>query len=186
MQKEFYIKNMVCDRCKMAVETIFKKLNATPLQIELGKVNAEISEDFSIPTLRKNLQESGFELLENNNLQLSEKIKAKLITLINNQKNVKNFSAFLAQELGRDYAFLSKTFKKTEGQTVEQFFIRLKIEKAKELIQMNQLSFSEIAYQLGYNSISHLSGQFKSVTGNTMSHYKNNKNWNRKPLDKIL
>lgn len=186
MQQEFYIKNMVCDRCKIAVETIFKNLNAKALQTELGKVTTEISEDFSINALRKKLQEGGFELLENNSLQLSEKVKANLINLLEEEKNVKNISSFLSQKMGKDYALISKTFKKTEGQTVEQFFIRLKIEKAKELIQMNQLSFSEIAYQLGYNSISHLSSQFKSVTKTTMSEYKNNKNWNRKPLDKIL
>lgn len=81
---------------------------------------------------------------------------------------------------------MSKTFKKIEGQTIEKFFIKLKIEKVKELIQMNKLSFSEIAYQLNYNSINHLSNQFKNLTGMTMSEYKNSQDWNRIPLDKIV
>lgn len=186
MQQEFYIKNMVCDRCKMVVKTVFTKLDVVPNQVELGKVSAKTPENFDLEALRKNLKENGFELIENEKLQLVEEIKTSLLSLVKQQKKLENFSTFLAQKLHRDYSFLSKTFKKVENQTIEKFFIQLKIEKAKELIQMNQLSFSEIAYQLDYNSISHLSGQFKSVTGITMSTYKNSKDWNRKSLDKIL
>ena len=62
----------------------------------------------------------------------------------------------------------------------------MKVEKAKELLQMNNMTFSEIAYSLDYSSGSHLAKQFKSNTGMSMTEYKKLQNWNRKTLDKIV
>ena len=47
-----------------------------------------------------------------------------------------------------------------------------KIEKAKELILYNELNLTEIAYQLHFSSVAHLSSQFKKVTGLTPSYFK--------------
>ena len=62
----------------------------------------------------------------------------------------------------------------------------LRIEKAKELIEYEELTFSQIAYELGFSNISHLSGQFKQVTGMSMSEYKKLDDKIRLPLDKLL
>ena len=62
----------------------------------------------------------------------------------------------------------------------------LKMEKVKEEIQMDNKTFSEIAYDLNYKSSSHLAKQFKTVTGMSMSEYKNVQDWNRKSLDQIV
>lgn len=86
----------------------------------------------------------------------------------------------------RDYSVISKLFSSNEGLTIEKYFIRLKIEKAKEYIQMGNLSFSEIAYTLNYKSGSHLAKQFKTITGMSMSNFKNLQLWDRQPLDRIV
>ena len=36
-----YIKNMVCDRCKMAVKSALLSVGLTPLEVDLGKVSVE-------------------------------------------------------------------------------------------------------------------------------------------------
>ncbi|HLP50132.1 MAG TPA: hypothetical protein VK154_04570 [Chitinophagales bacterium] len=59
------------------------------------------------------------------------------------------------------------------------------IEKAKEIIVYRQLRLSEIAVELNYSSIAHLSSQFKKTTGLTRSHYKEAGAARRKALDKI-
>ena len=48
--------------------------------------------------------------------------------------------------------------------TIEKYLIHLKIEKVKEYIQLGELNFSEIAYNLNYTSSSHLARQFKNIT----------------------
>ena len=75
-----------------------------------------------------------------------------------------------------------------EGITVEQYIIRQKIEKAKELLFYDELNLSQIANRLGYSSVAHLSAQFKKVTGLTPSEMKKTRDLdhNRKPLDSIV
>lgn len=177
---------MVCDRCKMVVKQIAERFHAEAEEIQLGKVVLNINPDFNHTEFGTALQKDGFELMQHPQIQLVEEIKIELIHLVENHNSAENLSTYLANKLHKDYSLLSKTFKRTEGQTIEKFFIKLKIEKVKELIQMNKLSFSEIAYQLDYNSINHLSNQFKNLTGMTMSEYKNSQDWNRIPLDKIM
>ena len=72
-----------------------------------------------------------------------------------------------------DYTYLSNLFSEVKGITIQHFIIKHKIERAKELILYNELNLTEIAYKLNYSSTAHLSNQFKKVTGNTASYYKN-------------
>ncbi|MCX2679139.1 AraC family transcriptional regulator [Galbibacter sp. EGI 63066] len=188
MKKTFYIKNMVCGRCEMVVGQLFEKNNAPIEQLQLGKVTADVSSaSFDEEKLATSLQEHGFELLHKKQQKTTEQIKTLLIKYIDaHEKLPENISVYLAEQLHKEYSSLSRTFKNNEGYTIEKFFIKLKIERAKELIQMDRLSFSEIAYELNYNSVSHLSGQFKRVSGITMSHFKRMQDQNRQSFDKIL
>ncbi|MBK7443204.1 MAG: AraC family transcriptional regulator [Bacteroidetes bacterium] len=82
-------------------------------------------------------------------------------------------------------AFLSSLFSETEGITIESYIIKQKIERVKELLVYNELSLSEIAFQMNYSSVAHLSAQFKKITGLTPTHFKNIKGHKRKTLDKL-
>ena len=59
------------------------------------------------------------------------------------------------------------------------------VEKVKELLMYDEKSLSEIAWELGYSSVQHLSQQFKKITGLTPSHFKQLKENKRKPIDKV-
>ena len=80
---------------------------------------------------------------------------------------------------------MSSLFSSTEGITIEKFIINHKIEKVKELLVYDELTLSEIAYNLGYSSVQHLSNQFKKITGLTPTYFKRLKEKKRKPLDNI-
>jgi AraC-like DNA-binding protein len=69
--------------------------------------------------------------------------------------------------------------------TIEHFVILHKIERAKELLIYNELTLTEIAYHLHYSSVSHLSNQFKKVTGLTPSFFKKMQRRRRINLDDI-
>jgi AraC-like DNA-binding protein len=98
-----------------------------------------------------------------------------------------NWSSVLADELHYEYNYLSSLFSSVEGITLEQYIIRQKIEKVKELLFYDELNLSQIANRLDYSSVGHLSAQFKKVTGFTPSEMKKSRdiNHNRKPLDSI-
>ena len=92
----------------------------------------------------------------------------------------------MTSNLHRDYKTLSRLFSANENITIEKYFIKLKIEKVKELIQLKQLSFSDIGYILDYRSVNHLSRQFKEVMGMSITDYKNTVNWERNFFDEII
>lgn len=184
----YFIRNMVCNRCIMAVQQVFESLNNPPVQISLGEVEtAHPIQENELEKLRKALVSYGFELIDDTKSQLIEKIKNTIVQSVhhNNEDLKINYSEYIESHLNRDYAYLSSLFSEVEGTTIEKYIILQKIERVKELLVYDELTLSEIAYQMGYSNVAYLSSQFKKVTGLTPSHFKQVKENKRKPLDKI-
>ena len=72
-----------------------------------------------------------------------------------------------------------------QGTTIEQYIISHKVERIKELIAYGEHNITEIAYQMNYSSVAHLSSQFKKVTGLSPSHFKQMKNKGRNALEDL-
>ena len=185
---ELYIKNMVCNRCKMVVQTELAKLGLHPVSVQLGVVVlAESTIDlFKQKEIADSLQSFGFEILLDKKRQVVEQVKTVIIELVHHSEALKvNLSIFLSEKLGLSYASLSTTFSEMEGVTIEKYFIQQKIEKAKELLTYGEISLSEIAYLLNYSSVAHLSTQFKKISGETPSSYKLAHHHGRKTIDEV-
>jgi len=187
-----YIKNMVCDRCKLVIRQELGKLGLNPDKVVLGEVT--LSDENISPEILEKLDDAlirlGFERIDDRKARLIENIKNKIIDIIHhgdpgNRKL--NWSHILSESLHYEYNYLSNLFSSVEGITLEQYIIRQKIEKVKELLFYDELNLSEIAYKLGYSSVAHLSGQFKKVTGFTPSELKKSREIDRgrKSLDNI-
>lgn len=169
------IKNMVSLRCKMIVKSELEKMHLHSTVVELGEVN--IMEDLSSEQrqdLKTSLLKSGLELLEDKKSILIEKIKNIVVEMVHYSDEVPlmNFSAYLSEKLNYDYNYLSNLFSEVKGITIEHFIIAHKIERAKELLIYNELTLTEIAEKLHYSNVSHLSNQFKKVTGLTPTFFK--------------
>lgn len=180
---------MVCDRCLMVVKQHLEALSIAYLNIELGTVKlAEPLEENQLMNLKDSLHLLGLELLDNKKASLVMQIKSIIIRSIHSvestEKNQK-LSAIITGKLKLEYNYLSAIFSEMEGITIEKYGILQRIERAKELLDYNELSLNEIADLLLYSSVQHLSLQFKKVTGLTPSQYKKSKEVSRKPLDQI-
>lgn len=183
-----YIKNMVCDRCKMAVEHELRNLGLTPIKVELGVVCVKEEVDSECRAkIRAGLEALGFELLEDRQQQTVDRIKSLIIELVHyrNNRSGTNLSAYLSEQLGSDYSALSKLFSENTGMTIEKFFILQKTERIKELLFYGEMSLSEIADMMNYSSVAYLSTQFKNITGITPSQFKALKEKNLTQLDKL-
>jgi len=170
-----YIKNMVCLRCKMVVKSELTKLGLHFTSVELGEV--ELKEDVSEEDLERLgviLKMSGLELMDDKKSILVERIKAIIIEQVQtSDKELKvNLSDFISEKLNHNYSYLSNLFSEVKGTTIEKFYLAHKIEKVKELLVYDELTLTQIAWKLHYSSVSHLSGQFKKMTGLTPSHFK--------------
>lgn len=183
-----YIKNMVCDRCIMAVRQLLQRMDIAPQSVELGVVRlAEELTKEQLEMLQKDLLQLGFELLDDKRQQTIDRIKTLIVDLVHYHDNRSelNLSDYLAQQLHSEYSSLSKLFSEFTGITIERYFILQRIERIKELIFYDQLSFTEIAYKLNYSSVAYLSSQFKQITGMTPSQFKALKKNMRRGLDTI-
>jgi AraC family transcriptional regulator len=186
-----HIKNMVCDRCKLVVKQELEKIGLHPVKIELGEVELNDTADAVVMSeVDKVLTAVGFERMDDRRAKLVEAIKNKVITRIHSGEEADrkfNWSDILAEELNHDYNYLSSLFSSVEGITLEQYIIRQKIERAKELLFYDELTLSQIAVKLGYSSVAHLSSQFKKTTGLTPSELKKSRSVGeiRKPLDMV-
>lgn len=178
---------MVCPRCIMAVREIISDMGAEIQNITLGEVNiTDELTDEQVEILKKRLEGIGFELLSDSQQQMVEKVKTIIINNIQALKGeYSNYSTILSSELNKDYSQLSKLFSSVECMTIEHYVILQKIEKVKELLTYGEKTLSEIAYDLGYSSVAHLSAQFKKITGFTPSQFKKQGGKLRKGLDDI-
>jgi AraC family transcriptional regulator len=185
---QLYIKNMVCDRCILVVKEQLEKAGIEFNNVSLGQVQLTTEPaPEQLDNLTRNLSAIGFELLDDKKEKLIEKIKTIIISLIhrNEDSNNKKLSAILEERLQLDYHYLSSLFSSTEGITIEKYSIRQRIERVKELLTYNELSLSEIADQMEYSSVQHLSQQFKKETGLTPTQFRDLKENLRKPIDKV-
>ena len=181
------IKNMVCNRCVRVVQEELEKLGLEVKEVSLGEATVLFSgEKVPQDKISAALAEAGFELLEDKKAKTVEEIKRFVIQLVQqpDHRN-KNYSELIARHIGKDYHALSQLFSTTENVTIEKYIILQKIERVKELLVYDELSLSQIADEMGYSSVAHLSGQFKQVTGFTPSAFKKLKAHNRKPLDEV-
>jgi len=179
---------MVSNRCKMAVKDELKKLGLHFIVVDLGEV--EIMEDITYEQKEKlkiGLLNSGLELMDDKRSVLIGKIKNVIIEMIHHSdESIKiNFSIFLSDKLHHDYTYLANLFSEVQGITIEHFIINHKIERIKELIIYDELNITEIAHLMNYSSVSHLSNQFKKVTGLSPSHFKKLKVKRRNPIEEI-
>lgn len=185
---KIHLKNMVCQRCVLVVNQELEKLGLKPIQVSLGEVEFKESiTDSALLKMDEHLKTFGFERIDDKKSRIIAQIKSLIIQLVQQQNGElkSNLSDLLTQSINHDYSYLSNLFSEIEGTTIEKYFIAQKIEKVKELLVYDELTLSEIAFQLNYANVAHLSNQFKKVTGLTPSHFKKIKAQKRKPLDEV-
>lgn len=183
---------MVCNRCIAAVKQELEQQNFHPINVSLGEVTLEEDNltDQQQDNLDAGLVRLGFERIDDRKARLIESLKNKIIKMIHHTDRLDlkvNWSLVLSEEVHYEYNYLSNLFSSVEGITLEQYIIRQKIEKVKELIFYDELNLSEIASKLGYSSVAHLSSQFKKTTGMTPSELKKSRGREqpRKSIDSL-
>ena len=186
---KLYIKNMVCSRCKTVVRQELEALGHQVLTIELGEVVLEkLATEAELDQISERLQAHDFELLSDKKQQLIERVKTAIVELVHLQndglRRLKH-SDYITEKVDRHYGYLSTLFSEVESITIEQYLIKQKLERVKELLVYDELNLSQIANLLNYSSVSHLSAQFKSNTGMTPSQFRKIRDKKRKPLDEV-
>jgi YesN/AraC family two-component response regulator len=172
----------------MVVKAELEKLGLHYIDVKIGE--AEIIDTLSplqLEHLDVALKKSGLLLMDNKKSILVEKTKSAIIELVHyTEEQIRvNLSDYLGEKLNYDYTYLANLFAEVKGITIEKFYLTHKIEKVKELIVYDELNLTEIAYQMHYSSVAHMSNQFKKFTGLTPSHFKILKKKRRDTLENV-
>ena len=125
-----------------------------------------------LKSISEELEGFGIKIQTKENRDIVEEIKIYIKKMVyeGDIRNVK-ISESLSNQLGFSYPYLSNLFSSKTFTSIENFYILVRIEKVKELVLLDTTSLSEIAHDLNFSSVPHLSNQFKKVTGLTITQY---------------
>lgn len=172
---KFYTKFDINLICKKILQEQLDKLELSYTLVGFSEVaiNEAITNE-KLKQLSTNLNSYGIEIVENSKSVLVQKIKDAIIEMVYTEERlpVSTISAHLSDKLGYSYGHLSNLFADVTYTSIENFVIMHRVELAKQLITTDELSFTEIAYQLKYSSLAHFCTQFKNTTGLTPSVFK--------------
>lgn len=191
MIRKYHLRNMYSKSSIQLLEMVFSADEEIEIvKIQLGEVQLNIKTAIDCDgRVRSILEKFGFEIIENSEDLLVEKIKLAAIELIifsfNSNSLIRN-SEYISMKLQMPYDKISKLFKKVTGSTLEKYIILLKIEKSKEMLLSNEFTVSEISYMLGYSSVHYLSNQFKKITGQTITEFKEKDKNTRIPIENLI
>jgi AraC family transcriptional regulator len=180
---------VVCHCCTRIIRQRLEHLPVIINHIGLGDIMLTFdNKKTDLKIIEQALTDEGFPVLVDKEKILVEDIKTAVIELIhfaNNKSSIIRNSDYLVEKLGMSYQTLSTVFSKNEPMTLEKFIILHKIERVKELLEYNELTLSEIAYDMGYSSVQYLSTVFKSITGISVTEYKKSPLQKRKAINEI-
>lgn len=165
-----FIKYDMPTACKIILQEQLDKLK---LDYSLDGFNeVEVNEPISgdkLIHMNTYLNNYGIEILDNPKSILIQKIKDAIIEMVYMEKKLPIFkiSTFLAEKVDHSYGYISALFSDVTYTSIENFIIIQKIERAKQLIIMDDLTITEIAWELNYSSVAHFCTQFKNITGLT-------------------
>lgn len=183
---ELHVKGMICSSCLKLLMTEMNALGAEVLDIQLGKITIRYNDKTVSPAqIKSKVEANEFEVITNPKSILAETTKRWIINYVWNDFKEEKISDFLSNKAKRPYYLLSRNFTRIFKISIKQYEQKLKIERVKEKIELEDMSFSEIAYDLGYYNLSSLSRLFKKHTGMSLVTYKNNQKNQRIPIDKI-
>ena len=167
---KLYIKFEILTACKKILQEQLDKLALDYVITGFNEVEIkEAISDEKMQQLEDGLRSYGIQLLENHQSVLVQKTKDAIIEMVYADDVITNSktSAYLADKLKHSYNYISNIFSEATYTTIENFIILQKTERAKQLITNNELTFTEIAWKLNYNTVAYFSHQFKNTTGLT-------------------
>lgn len=173
--QQYFVKGMVCERCIASVKEALSDLPVKKINVTLGEVSFEASKTVNESVIDERLKALGFELLRDRRIQFVNDVKKLVEEVYSGNFDFPDnfrFFAFASERLNTTQNVISDAFKSVEGYTLERYVIDYRINQIKELLVYTDNSLSDIAFALGFNSVAHLSKQFKDNTGLNPSYFR--------------
>ena len=135
----------------MTVSEILERLDISFDEVLLGEVILKKPlEVDKFEILEREFEKVGFEIIMDRDQRLVNSIKSTIIEEVYSAKLSKTkLSTLLASKLNFDYSHITHQFSESEGQSIQKYYNAVRIERAKELLDYDELGIAEIADRLG-------------------------------------
>jgi len=170
-----YIKYMVSLRCRTMVKTELKELDLQYTAVDVGSIEMpkEINQK-KLAELEESLVKSGFELLDQKNTILLDKLIKLIYDIVYSPNEIpeKDYQNYLSEKMGMDIKALTTLFTEVKCMTIKQFIHIYKMERVKEFLLYDEITIKEIVVKLNFKSVAMLTADFKKVTGLSLSFFR--------------
>lgn len=163
-----YIHHMATPRDVLLVSEELESLGLQVKEVEVGTAAFLSAGQVSGRKLEEALHRIGYQVLQKKDKLFIEQLKSLLqeyLSKLHSSLDLPLLSVFLEKQLKMTYPTLSKRFRKIERRTIENYFIGMKANKVKSLLQTTDLSLEEVALRLNYRDSRSLARMFKEATG---------------------
>lgn len=103
---------------------------------------------------------------------LQSPLLRRIQTVLNENRDASMSVKELAERVSLSPCHFCKVFKKQTGVTFTEYRLKLRIERAQELLRNPHLRISEIAFEAGFESIPYFNRAFRRQTGCSPSQYR--------------
>lgn len=171
---EYYSVKFSCDHLHHLTPLIFDDpTNVRPIKKFLDEVVSNCSDTEIIAVYIRNILQILLEIDLVNSKALPEKnISEQVISMLEQSPSRFPSAEEIADKMLISRAYLSKQIKEETGVSLKPFIDIQRINIGKTLLQLSELSISEIAYQLGFNDVFSFSRFFKRLTFASPSQYR--------------
>ncbi len=162
---------MCCSRCIRALKEELLKLSPTRLWIRIGDV--EIEYDDAVISRRQidsAIEDAGFEVMTLLRERKVEEAKNYVREHLSEPEALR--LSVMARALATSPFHLSRTFSLTEGETLQDFIMRARMERAAHLLRETERTVLDICGEVGLNSPSHFTKEFRRRYGMTPLKYR--------------
>ncbi|MGA2765583.1 MAG: AraC family transcriptional regulator [Spirochaetia bacterium] len=165
------VKGMCCSRCIRALKEEMVKLSPARLSIHIGEVEVEYDPQLiSRQHIESAIEDAGFEVMTLLREKKVEEAKNYVREHLSEPEVLR--LSVIARALATSPFHLSRTFSLNEGETLQDFIMRLRMERAAQLLQETEKTVLDICGEVGLSSPSHFTKEFKKRFGRTPLAYR--------------
>ncbi len=171
VKETIQIKGMCCSRCIRALREELVKLSPARLSIRIGELEIEYDgELISRQRIESAVEDAGFEIMT---LLREKKVEQAKIYIREHLSEPEALRlSVLSRALATSPFHLSRTFSLTEGETLQDYIMRVRMQRAGQLLRETEKTVLDICGDVGLSSPSHFTKEFKKRFGQTPLNYR--------------